>query len=69
MSTGNIYLNQNAPKKPAHEGETVGDSLTGHDKPMEEVHPGAPAALVFASYPVFLGIAIVLMILIVWLMY
>lgn len=68
MSTGNMSWNQDTRKKP-HEGETVGDTLTGHDKPMEDVHPGAPAALVFASYPVLLGLALVVMLLIVWLMY
>lgn len=68
MSTGNISWTPNTPKK-HHEGETVGDTLTGHDKPMEEVHPQAPAALVFGMYPLALIVAALVSALVFWLMY
>ncbi len=46
--------------------ETVGDSVTGHDRPMEQKHPTAPFALVFGVYPIVLAVAVLLMLLFYW---
>ncbi len=47
-------------------GDTLKDGVTGHDKPMEQKHPTAPFALVFASYPIALAIAVVFFIIMYW---
>ncbi len=39
--------------------EQISDSVQGKDEPMEKSHPGVSPLLVFASYPVILIIALV----------
>lgn len=48
--------------------DQVIDSATGEDRPMEEVHPQSPGAIVWFTYPILLIVAllIILAVLSLW---
>ena len=46
--------------------EMASESIRGVDEPMEDKHPDSPAVLVFATYPVFLIVGILLALGLVW---
>ncbi len=54
--------NEETSKPVAHSiAEQVSESAKGEDRPMEEVHPHSPGAVVWFTYPVLLIAALLIM--------
>ncbi len=60
---------ESSKSEPHTVSEQVVESATGEDRPMDDVHPSSPGALVWFTYPVMLIVAILIILAIVGLRY